>query len=186
MADRGLTAAPGALLLAAFLYYAGGGPALAAFFTATLAHELGHLLALVLAGARLDGVELTAAGPVIRYGGCLTPRQEMGVAAAGPAGGLLFAALCFWLDTAYFRYAGLVALLASAFNLLPALPLDGGRLAYALFCERFPAETARRLLLVCGIACGLCAAVTGLFAGSLWAFGVGSWLAVLAVRADLR
>ncbi len=186
MAGQGLSAGPGALLLAAFLYYAGGGAALAAFFTAMLAHELGHLAAMVLTGADVDRVRLTAAGPILEYHGVLSLRQEMGVAAAGPAAGLVFASSCAVLNTPYFRYAGLIALLSSAFNLLPALPLDGGRLALAALRMGLPEADALRILRVSGLACGLCAAVTGAFLRSIWAVGVGIWLAVLAVRDDLR
>lgn len=143
MAALGLTAEPGALLLAAYLYYFGGGAALAAFFTAALAHELGHLLAIALTGARVRGFSLTAAGPVIRYGGCLTRSREAAIAAAGPLSGVAFGVLCLFLDTSYFRYAGAVAFLSSAFNLLPAYPMDGGRLA-RLWLEAVMPESAAR------------------------------------------
>ena len=141
---------------------------------------------MLLAGADVDRLRITGTGPVIEYHGGLSPRQEMGIAAAGPASGLLFASVCAALGTPYFRYAGLVALLSSAFNLLPALPLDGGHLALAALRTSLPETDARRILRISGIVCGLCAAVTGAFLRSVWAFGVGIWLAVLAVREDLR
>ena len=141
MASLELSGSPGALLLAAWLYFLGGGAALAAAFTAALAHELGHLTALSLYGAELRGLRLTAAGPVLDYAGALSPGREAVAVGAGPLGGVLFAALCFGLDTPYFRYAGLVSLLCSIFNLLPALPMDGGRLA-RLFLETTLPETA--------------------------------------------
>lgn len=164
MARLGLNIGPGAMLLAAYLYFIGGGAALAAFFTAALAHELGHLLVMALTGAQIRKIELTAAGPVIEYAGCFTPAQEAGIVAAGPLAGLLFAALCFALDTPYFRYAGLVAALGSAFNLLPAYPLDGGRLARLFLEGSIPAGTAR---LVTGVLGGITAVGVGAL-GVLW------------------
>ncbi len=159
MADLELTVGPGAALLAAWLYYLGGGAALTAFLTAALAHELGHLAALLCLRAEVRRVRLTFAGPVLEYAAALTPGQEALAAAAGPVGGLLFAAGCFAAGTPYFRYAGLVALLGTAFNLLPAYPLDGGRLARLLLETSFPAETAARLTraIGCLTAAGVCA-----------------------------
>ena len=74
---------PGALLLAAWLYLVGGGAALTAFFTAVLAHELGHLLAILAAGARITRLRFTAMGPLIEYSGAITTGQEAMIAAAG-------------------------------------------------------------------------------------------------------
>lgn len=155
MAALELTAGPGALLLAAYLYFIGGGAALAAFFTAALAHELGHLLAMALTGVSVRRIRLTAAGPVLEYAGALTRGREALVVAAGPAAGVLFAAVCFGLGTPYFRYAGLVALLGSAFNLLPAYPMDGGRLARLFIETTLPEDITRRVMAAFGCAVGL-------------------------------
>lgn len=154
MAPLELTVGPGALLLAAYLYFIGGGEALTAFFTAALAHELGHLLALYLAGAEVRRLRFTAAGPVLEYAGMLSRGREALVVAAGPAAGILFAAGCFLAGTPYFIFAGLIALLGSMFNLLPVYPLDGGRLA-RLFLEASVPEAAAATLRISG---GLCAA----------------------------
>ena len=162
MAALGLMAEPGALLLAAYLYFIGGGAALTAFFTAVLAHELGHLIAMGLFGAELRRLRLTAAGPVIEYGGALTPGQEAWVVAAGPIGGVLLAALCFCLGTPYFHYAGLIALLGSAFNLLPAYPMDGGRLAWLLLQNTAPERYAAAAMLALGVTVGAGVAALGI------------------------
>ena len=58
-AGLGLTVHPAFLLLAAALYYLGGGPAVTALFTAALAHELGHLAALLWTGTGIRGLRLT-------------------------------------------------------------------------------------------------------------------------------
>ena len=164
----------------ASMYYFGGGAAVTAFFTAVLAHELGHLLALAAAGAHVRGVRVSICGFVIEYGGELTLWQEMGVAAAGPVAGLSFAALCILLGTPYFRYAGLIALLAAAFNLLPVLPLDGGRLTRALLLTVVSEPAAERWMRALGSACGAGVFVTGAFLKSPPAAAVGIWLAALA------
>ena len=98
MAGLALTVSPGFVLLAAALYFLGGTGALAAFLAAALAHELGHLTGMFLTGASVRGIRITACGPVIEYSGALTAREEIGIVAAGPLAGVLFAALCFLTD----------------------------------------------------------------------------------------
>jgi stage IV sporulation protein FB len=186
MAGLELTVSPGFLLLAAGLYFMGGGGALTAFLSAALAHELGHLSALVLSGASLTGLRLTACGPVLEYHGTLTDAQEAGIVAAGPVAGLCFGALCAGLDTAYFSYAGAIALLGTMFNLLPVLPMDGGRLALYLLRSVFPEKTAQSILRLTGTVCGLCAAVTGIFIHSPAAAAAGIWMTGLANIPNLR
>lgn len=186
MAGLELTVSPGFLLLAASLYYLGGGGALTAFLTAALAHELGHLAALWLTGAELRRIRITPCGPVIEYRGELSLRQEMGVLAAGPVGGLLFAAFALWMDTDYFSYAGAVALLGTAFNLLPVMPMDGGRLLKCLLEESVSPEWTAGILRLCGDLCALGVFLTGVFTGLPAAAAIGIWMAVLANVPDLR
>jgi len=146
MASLEMNVGPGALLLAAWLYLAGGGAALTAFFTAVLAHELGHLLAILTTGARISRLRITAMGPVIEYAGVLSKGQEALITAAGPLSGALFSGAAFLTGTPYFRYAGLVAALGTAFNLLPAYPMDGGRLARLLLETSMPEEAAAKCM----------------------------------------
>ena len=185
MAELGLTAEPGFLLLMAALYYLGGGAAATAFFTAALAHELGHLTVLWLLGASVQELRLQWTGLVIRYTGALTPRQEAGTALAGPAAGLLFSLGCALSDRPYFHYAGAIAILASAFNLLPCLPMDGGRAALYIFADVMPERTARRVLRVLGTLCALGVTATGIAIRVPTAVAAGIWMCALANSSDL-
>ena len=186
MARLGLSVSPGFALLAAALYYIGGGAALAAFLTAALAHELGHMAAIYAVGGHIRRVRVTAAGPVIEYGGALTERQEAGVVAAGPAAGLLFAAGCFLTHAAYFQYAGCVAVLASAFNLLPVYPMDGGRLALYLLRLGMPERAAEITLRALGTVCSAGVTAAGLAVASPAMAAAGLWMAALANFPALR
>lgn len=186
MVGLGLSINAGSFLLAAFLFFAGGWAAVTAMFSAVLAHELGHLAAAAMAGAEVCRVRFGAAGPVIELAEGLTPRQEMGIAAAGPLAGVLFASFCFLLDTPYFCYTGLISLLATAFNLLPVCPMDGGRLAFHLLRGSMPERTVEIVLRVLGTTCGVGVAVTGWRVHSPAAAAIGIWMAVLANAPGLR
>lgn len=103
-----------------------------------LIHELGHLLA-----SRLVG--LPAAGPVFLpfLGAFITlkrqPQSAKGdanIAAGGPALGTLAALVClllyFWTAHDCYLVLCYVGALLNFLNLLPCLPLDGGRMATAM------------------------------------------------------
>ncbi len=122
-----------------------------AFFLSVLAHELGHGIV-----ARRRGLDV---GPitVFFFGGSASfqlesdrPRDEAAVAVAGPlvslAIGTVLAVAGVLAQAAgdeTLRAAGLVALVLAALNLIlgvanlvPAYPLDGGRLVRAIFWAR--------------------------------------------------
>ena len=114
-------------------------------------HELGHITAAKL--ARVEILEIR----ILPFGGSarmenpyrLTPGRLIAVAAAGPAANLLLmllsAALAHWGWIRADAASGVVraSLTLMLFNLLPALPLDGGRMLYALL--QCPLGEARAL-----------------------------------------
>src|SRR4051795_7585371 len=126
------------------------------FFGSILLHELGHALAARREGIEVSGIELFLFGGVMKMSRDTdTPGSEFRVAAAGPAvtlailvvvGGLgvLLVGLDRFAAAGRFtgRSEGIPIVLAStvasfnlillAFNLIPAFPLDGGRIARAL------------------------------------------------------
>lgn len=167
----------GAVLLLAALYFFSGAGMLTALLCAAAAHEAGHLLALRRFGCGVSRVWAGACGARIDVYGCMTPGELWCCAAAGPAAGLLFAlgasALGRFLGGAWLPTAAGVSLLLSVFNLLPALPLDGGRMLAAVLG---PGRTvnavsfAAALLVLAG---GLCLVARGLGAGL---FLAGIWL----------
>ena len=86
----------------------------------------------------------------------------------------------------YFHYTGAVAMLASMFNLLPVMPMDGGRLALYILRSSLPEEKAAVILRVMGSVFALGAAGTGAVFRSPAAAAAGIWLAVLANGRFLR
>jgi stage IV sporulation protein FB len=177
---------PGFVLLAAALYFAGGAGALLALAAAVLAHELGHLVTLYLLGGHVSVLRLRAGGPVIEYSAPLTVHEQQAVVAAGPLAGLLFAVLCIFTGRPFFLYAGAVSMLATAFNMLPALPLDGGRLMQSILEEMLPGRMVAIIICVAGNLCALGVTLTGVYARSAAAAAMGIWLAVLVNVPRLR
>ena len=114
--------AGGALLIGALVFLLDG-KALAALAAAAAVHEAGHLLALFLLGARFEAVSVRATGPVLHCAEPLTGAEAAAAALAGPAAGLVFWRVLFvrWTLSAE------MSLILSCVNLLPILPLDGGR-----------------------------------------------------------
>jgi stage IV sporulation protein FB len=106
-------------------------------------HEVAHALVASAYDIRVEAVELVPFGGVARVSGLMEfdPRVETPVALAGPAGSFLLAALGAFLMRAGIapQDAGIIIdtnLLLGALNLLPALPLDGGRVARASLAMR--------------------------------------------------
>ncbi len=160
-----------ALALAWFLDERGLVPAA---LLAAAVHEAGHALALRLGGARVTRVTLGLSGAEMAYAGALTRGGEALAIAAGPAFGALWALLGLTAGGAFLRRSGAASALLTAFNLLPVLPLDGGRLAAALVGEGSARRLSRAasLLLLTGGAAAL------LRFGAPWLLLSAAWLAL--------
>lgn len=106
-----------------------------------LAHELGHCIAAQRMGVEVIEVRLFLLGGVSEIARLLrSPREEARIAAAGPAVSILLSGMFFGLTSLTTSYTvwWLLALelawanaIVAIFNLIPALPLDGGRVLRA-------------------------------------------------------
>lgn len=122
------------------------------------AHELSHLLAAKLMRVGISEIRIMPFGGSAKIENpyFLSPAQLIAVAAAGPAGNLLLmmaaAALCHWGLMGIFFSAAMMqpSLVLMLFNLLPALPLDGGRILYALLSRPIGQERALKIGLAFG------------------------------------
>ena len=153
-----------ALLMLALSFALGARVELAAMLTALFAHEGAHLLAARLLRVRVEALDL------MPFGGALTLEnpyrmgrwQLMGISLAGPFANLLglvaTAALAWWavLPPLFALELMRFHLMLAAFNLLPALPLDGGRALFGALQRPRAGVWAGRAL-AC-ILCALCAA----------------------------
>ncbi len=168
-------------------------------FASILAHEFGHALVARRLGVEIQEIDLWLLGGVARMSGQpKTAEDELRFALAGPgvtaviAG--LFAVVALALPgsapaalRALLTYQWQVNLLILAFNLVPAFPLDGGRVARALLWRRrgdiaSATETAVRVGRGFGyllIAFGVLMAFSGA-PGGLWFALIGGFLVMAA------
>lgn len=169
-----LDVSAGALLIFALAYFFDGSGIFASLLPAAAVHEAGHIAVLLLCSARIRRLRLDIFGLRLDYGGSLGKRALLCAALAGPAAGLLYAFPAMRAAGQGMRMSGAVSLLLSCFNLLPALPLDGGR-ALALLCRARTVLTCSRVTALLLMAAGLWA----LFEyGSLSMLAMGGWLLV--------
>lgn len=171
---------PGAVVLLSGLYFLLPLRWCARLALTVTVHELGHVAALILCGAQVCGLRMEGCGLVLR---CTPPEgalRTVTAALAGPAAGAgLF---CILRGLGYIACAEL-SLLFSCVNLLPVLPLDGGRALYAALSALAGERAAERTLDVLGLVLPVMLMVLGL---ALFARGFGlapgvfgAWLALL-------
>ena len=182
MSKSRLHISAGAVLAAALLFFFMDTATLWAIALPVAAHELGHVLALRLLGMRIRGFRAEMKGLCIDYCGFCGTGGHIFAAAAGPLAGLVyaFAASCaarlFNSDMAALS-AG-ISMLLSAFNMLPVLPLDGGRVFSWAACALLGAGRGERLSKKVGLALSAAALAAGLLL--LWqGYGAGLSLAAL-------
>ncbi len=166
--------------------------AAAIFFASLLAHELGHALEAQREGMEIDGITLWLFGGVAKFRGTFpSAGAEFRIAIAGPlvslALGGLFVLLA-WVAglpesiDAVVAWLGYINLLLLVFNLLPALPLDGGRvLRAALWQARGNFAWATRVAAGIGRGFGFLMIAGGVFLFIYEGAFSGAWLACIGV-----
>lgn len=139
-------------------------------FTLVIGHELAHLLTAKAYGFRVIGLEIFPFGGAAYCDDLFEGRkmEESIMALAGPVFNLvlLFAAQAlrwqgYWTGSSGEDFVRINFWLA-AFNLVPVLPLDGGRIARALLSDTFGFVRTTKALARSGQAFGILLAILGL------------------------
>jgi len=185
------------------VYFAMAIVAAVLFFASIVLHELGHALQARRDGVAIGGITLWVFGGVASLRG--EPRSagaELRIAVAGPVVSLalgvvfLLAALALPLPDAVDGVAfwvGQINLYLLVFNLIPALPLDGGRVLRAILWARrndFTSATRSAGRLGRGFGQGMIAlgVVLVIFVGAfsgVWLVFLG-WFLLAAAEAELE
>lgn len=178
------------LVFIAYATYAQGGSAVAVesiayillLFLCVLLHEFGHVFAARRYGVQTPDVTLLPIGGVARLERIPErPRQELIVALAGPAVNVVIAAVLFivlrGLGAGAFEFTNpdiglaqrLLAanLILVAFNLIPAFPMDGGRVLRALLAYRLGYARGTQIAAGVGQGVAFLFGIFGLFTGNV-------------------
>jgi Zn-dependent protease len=152
-------------------------------FACVLLHELGHALTARRFGIVTRDIVLLPIGGVARLERMPDqPRQEILVAVAGPAVNVAIAMTVYALMKVARHPTGLADLIQGGlletllvvnvvmvlFNLIPAFPMDGGRVLRALLALRLPYMQATRIASAVGQGAALLLGVVGLFSLHNW------------------
>jgi len=175
------------------------------FFGSLLAHEFGHAIAARRAGIGVPRIDLWMLGGLARMDrDSNTPGEEIKIALAGPAVSLLLAVGCFGLAAAIegpqpainavaltgdspvnpvflvLTFLATMNAVILAFNLLPAWPLDGGRVARAV-AWKLTGSRLRGTLISANLGKGLALLLGGLGLWQVLAGDLGGlWWILLA------
>ncbi len=140
------SAAPGQ---AAGAYWAAGVISAFVFLASLLAHELAHSVVAMRRGVRVEGITLWLFGGVSRFSSDTnSPGTQALFTFVGPLTSLVLGAVFYFVSVAVgngphpglvpatLSWLGYINISLGVFNLVPAFPLDGGRLLQSLIWLR--------------------------------------------------
>lgn len=150
------------LIVANFNPYILGTVVALGLFVGVFIHEMAHSLIAKAKGIKIHSITLLILGGVSQMEETMPdPKVELPMALAGPLTSLAVGVICGALVYVFeavvpdpaiagvlifvFGYLGLLNVLLFGFNLLPAFPMDGGRVLRAWLARRMPLSRATRI-----------------------------------------
>ena len=182
---------PSFLLLLAVVFIAFGGLigvlVVSIAFASVLLHELGHAVVARHVGVEILGIELGFLGGAAKMSGM--PRKanhEIAIAAAGPAVSLALAGLGLALGalvgSELISTIGWINLVLAGFNLIPALPMDGGRILRAALTHKFSYVRATEMSVKVARIAAVAFGIMGLSGGSYQLLILAPFLWIMGTR----
>jgi|JI6StandDraft_1071083.scaffolds.fasta_scaffold57499_2 Zn-dependent protease len=177
------------LLAVAYLWLGGvaGLIAVSIAFASVLLHELGHAVVARRRGVAIGGIELSFLGGAAQMNELpRTAIDEIAIALAGPAVSLALAGVGLGLGAVtgvdFIATVGWINLALAIFNLIPALPMDGGRVLRALLSFRtgYAQATDQAVSVARVLAVGL--AILGVSIGALQLLVLAPMLWMMGTR----
>jgi len=157
-----------------------------ALFLSVLVHELAHALYARRKGAEVHDITLLMIGGVSRIGDPPRARHEAIMALAGPASSLALGVaaglLCAATPAGWLGARVALVLLAEMnlilglFNLVPAFPMDGGRVLRAVLAGRMGPVRATRAATLVGKAFAVAFVIAGVLGGGVFLILVGGFV----------
>ncbi len=126
-----------------------------------LLHEFGHALTARRYGIRIAAITMYPIGGVAQMVDRPTPLQELWITVMGPAVNVVLAPICWllgWRDLAFINVGLLI------FNLIPAFPMDGGRILRAVLAMNGSEVRATRIAAMVGRVVAVLMAAYGVYA----------------------
>ena len=168
------------ILTAGFVPYIVGAIVALGLFAGVLVHELAHSLVARRTGIKINSITLMIFGGIASMDeGTPDPKAELPMALVGPIASLVFGLLCVaimyaipgFVSTAssagvlvfIFGYLGVLNIILCFFNLLPAFPMDGGRVLRAFLAKRMPLHRATKIAADVGKGFAILFGIIGLF-----------------------
>lgn len=171
------------LATAGYMPYVLGAIVALGLFFGVLVHELAHSLVARAKGIAINSITLMIFGGVATMEeGVPDPKAELPMALVGPIASLIFGILCSLLIYAVpsvttdpgmagvlvftLGYLGVLNIILCVFNLIPAFPMDGGRVLRAWLATRMPLHRATQIAADIGKGFAILFGIIGLFAFS--------------------
>lgn len=185
-------------MVIAAAYITGRLPMLVMGFLAVVPHELVHAFVAKVCGFPVDKIEVLPVGMVARIDGLMEahPAAEAAIAMAGPLCNFAIAGAAVFLIReipagSYAEQFILINLYIAFFNLLPGLPLDGGRVLRSILSRCMGLNRATIVSAWCGIflgaamlSAGMVLALRGIF--NLFVVMMGVFLIMAAISEKKR
>ncbi len=141
-------------------------------FVSVLIHEMAHSIVSIKNGIKVNEISLWLFGGVSALEEIpRDPNLEIKVSAVGPLSSLGIALFCFiggmltthGILTFMLLYTSFINFFLAGFNLIPAFPMDGGRILRALLAKKYPYIKATKAAADVGKAFAVLLGIIGLF-----------------------